>query len=120
MEIWGGLRLDPLVAFDVGGQRYVVEVRLWGKGKRSGVEVDQRFAFLYTLRQEDDKIIRAQVLPDVGVTLPVGGVTRLPDCLIPAFGTLGPRHRTSRRGGAGKVRASSYPPLKISLGARRG
>jgi hypothetical protein len=68
-EIWGGLRLDPLEAFDVGDRRYVVEVRLWGKGKRSGVEVDQRFAFLYALRSEDDKIIRAQLLPDVAAAL---------------------------------------------------
>lgn len=68
-EVWGGLRLDPLEAFDVGDRRYVVDVRLWGKGKRSGVEVDQRFAFLYTLRPEDEKIIRAQLLPDVAAAL---------------------------------------------------
>ena len=68
-EVWGGLRLDPLEAFDVGNRRYVVDVRLWGKGKRSGVEVDQRFAFLYTLRPDDEKIIRAQLLPDVAAAL---------------------------------------------------
>jgi ketosteroid isomerase-like protein len=68
-ETWGGLRLDPLEAFDVGDWRYVVAVRLWGKGKRSGVEVDQRFAFLYTLRPEDEKIVRAQLLPDVATAL---------------------------------------------------
>jgi len=43
----------------------VVDVRLWGKGKRSGVEVDQRFAYLYTLRPEDEKVIRAQLFQDV-------------------------------------------------------
>lgn len=68
-ETWGGLRLDPLQAFDVGDGRYVVDVRLWGKGKRSGVEVDQRFAFLYTLRPEDQKIVRAQLLPDVAAAI---------------------------------------------------
>ena len=70
-EVWGGLRLDPVEAFDLGDQRYVVEVRLWGKGKLSGVEVDQRFAFLYALRQEDGKIIRAQLLPDVAAAISV-------------------------------------------------
>ena len=64
-EIWRGLRLDPLEAFDVGGGRYVVDVRLWGKGKQSGVAVDQRFAFLYTIRPEDEKIIRAQLFADM-------------------------------------------------------
>jgi hypothetical protein len=44
-------------------------VRLWGKGKRSGVEVDQRFAFLYTLRPEDEMILRAQLLPDVAAAI---------------------------------------------------
>ena len=47
----------------LGSGRYVVDVRLWGKGKRSGAEVDQRFAYLYTLRAEDEKIIRAQLTP---------------------------------------------------------
>ena len=70
-EIWGGLRLDVLEAFDVGEDRYVVDVRLWGKGKRSGVEVDQRFAFLYTFHPEDEKIIRAQLVPDVAAALSV-------------------------------------------------
>jgi ketosteroid isomerase-like protein len=68
-ETWGGLRLDLLEAFDVGDRRYVVDVRLWGKGKRSGVEVDQRFAFLYTLSPEDEKIVRAQLLSDVATAL---------------------------------------------------
>ena len=70
-EAWEGIRMDPLEVFDVGDSRYVVAVRLWGKGKRSGVEVDQRFAFLYTLRPEDEKIVRAQLLPDVAKALSV-------------------------------------------------
>jgi ketosteroid isomerase-like protein len=64
-ETWEGVRMDPLEVFDVGDGRYVVDVRLWGKGKRSGVEVDQRFAYLYTLRPEDEKVVRAQLFPDV-------------------------------------------------------
>jgi ketosteroid isomerase-like protein len=70
-ETWGGLRLDAVEAFDVGDRRYVVDVRLWGKGKRSGVEVDQRFAFLYTLSPEDEKIVCAQLLPDVAAAIAV-------------------------------------------------
>ena len=70
-ETWEGLRMDPLEVFDVGDGRYVVDVRLWGKGKRSGVEADQRLAYLYTLRMEDEKIIRAQLLPDVAAAMSV-------------------------------------------------
>jgi len=68
-EVWGGLRLDPVEVFDVGDRRYVVEVRLWGMGRRSGVEVDRRFAFLYTLHPEDEKILRAQLFPDVAAAI---------------------------------------------------
>ena len=68
-ETWDGLRLDPLELLEVGDGRYVLEVRLWGKGKRSSVEVDQRFAFLYAFRPEGGKIILAQLLPDVAAAL---------------------------------------------------
>jgi hypothetical protein len=53
------------VVSDVGERRFVVDVRLWGKGKRSGAEVDQRFAYLYTLREADEKILRCQLFPNV-------------------------------------------------------
>ena len=36
-KAWEGIRLDPLEVFDLGDWRFVVDVRLWGKGKRSGV-----------------------------------------------------------------------------------
>ena len=68
-EIWDGLRMDPLEVFDVGDGRYAVELRLWGKGKRSSAEVEQRFAFLYTLRPEDGKVVRAQLLPDIAAAI---------------------------------------------------
>ena len=68
-ETWEGIRLDPLEVFDVGDGRYVVDARLWGRGKRSGAEVDQRFAYLYTLRVEDERIIRAQLLPDLAAAM---------------------------------------------------
>jgi ketosteroid isomerase-like protein len=67
-EIWEtfeGMRMDPLEVFDIGGGRFVVDVRLWGKGKRSGAEVDQRFAYLYTMRESDEKIVRCQLFPTV-------------------------------------------------------
>jgi ketosteroid isomerase-like protein len=64
-ETWEGVRMDPLEVFDVGGGRFVVDVRWWGKGKRSGVEIDQRFAYLYTLRAGDEKIVRCQLFPTV-------------------------------------------------------
>ena len=57
--------MDPLEVFDVGGGRFVVDLRWWGKGKRSGVEVDQRVAFLYTFRSADNKIVRSQLFPTV-------------------------------------------------------
>jgi ketosteroid isomerase-like protein len=65
-ETWGGgMRLDPIEVLDAGNGRFVVDLRLSGKGTRSGAEVDQRFAFLYTLRFEDGKILHAQLFPDV-------------------------------------------------------
>ena len=70
-ETWAGLRLDPVEVLDVGDGRYVADLRLWGKGKRSGAEVEQRFAFLYTVRPEDAKVIRAQLLPDVAAAVSV-------------------------------------------------
>jgi len=70
-ETWDGLRLDPAEVLDVGGGRYVADLRLWGRGKRSGAEVEQRLAFLYTVRPDDGKVIRAQMLPDVATAISV-------------------------------------------------
>jgi ketosteroid isomerase-like protein len=70
-ETWGGgMRSDPLEVLDLGHGRYVLHVRLWGKGTRSGVEIDQRFAFLYTFRR-DGKVIRAQLFRDVAAAVSV-------------------------------------------------
>jgi ketosteroid isomerase-like protein len=63
------MRFDPLDVFDVGGGCYVVDLRLSGKGTRSGLEVDQRFAFLYTLRREDGKVISARLFPDLATAI---------------------------------------------------
>ena len=62
-KAWEGIRMDPLEVFDAGGGRFVVDVRLWGKGRRSGAEVDQRYVLLYTLREGDEKVVRCQLFP---------------------------------------------------------
>jgi ketosteroid isomerase-like protein len=64
-ETWGGgMRTDPLEVLDLGDGRYVLDFRLWGKGTRSGVEVDQRLAFLYNFRS-DGKVVHAKLFSDV-------------------------------------------------------
>jgi ketosteroid isomerase-like protein len=68
---WDGIRQDPIDALDLGNGRYVVDVRLWGKGRRSGVEVDQRFAMFYVLGPEDHKVARAQLFPNVAAAISV-------------------------------------------------
>ena len=68
-ETWAGLKMESFDVFDAGPDRFVVDVRLWGRGKRSGAEVDQRFAMLYTLREGDNKIVRAQLFPTVDAAM---------------------------------------------------
>jgi len=63
-ETWAGIRQDPIEAFDRGSGQYAVDVRLSGKWSRSGIEVDQRFAMLYTFG-EDGKVVSARLFPDV-------------------------------------------------------
>ncbi|MGH2973503.1 MAG: nuclear transport factor 2 family protein [Solirubrobacterales bacterium] len=67
-ETWDGLRLDPVEVLDAGDGRYVVDLRLWGKGRRSGAEVDQRFAMLYTIRS-DGKYVAAQLFSGVAAAI---------------------------------------------------
>jgi ketosteroid isomerase-like protein len=61
-EIWDGVRLGPVEVLDVGGDRYVVVVELGGRGKRSGADVGQPFAYLHALR--DGLVARADLFPD--------------------------------------------------------
>ena len=58
-EAWEGVRVDPLAVFDVGGGRFVADLRWSGRG------VDRRVAVLYTLRAADDRIVRGQLFPSV-------------------------------------------------------
>jgi len=69
-ETWAGLRLDPVEVLDVGDGRYVADLRLWGRGKRSGAEVEEHFAFLYTVRP-DGEVIGVRLLPDVATAISV-------------------------------------------------
>ena len=62
-QTWEGMRMDPLEVFDIGDGRFVVDVRWWGKGLRSGAEIDQRLANLYTVRAVDNKVVRLQLFP---------------------------------------------------------
>jgi|RhiMethySRZTD1v2_1073278.scaffolds.fasta_scaffold1185428_2 ketosteroid isomerase-like protein len=60
-----GLRMDPVDAFSLGGGRYVVDMRLWGHGRRSGAGVDRRYGYACEFRPEDGKCVRSQLFPDV-------------------------------------------------------
>lgn len=64
-ETWAGLRLDPVEILDAGNGHYVADLRLWGKGRASGAEVEERYALLYTLRPQDMMATRIRMLPSV-------------------------------------------------------
>jgi ketosteroid isomerase-like protein len=68
-EIWDGIRLDPLEGFELEDGRFVIDQRWWSKGTRSGIEIDQRMAILYTLRPDDRKIVHAKLFPDVATAI---------------------------------------------------
>ena len=60
-EFWAGLRMDPVEMIQAGEDQFVVVIRLWGQSKPSGIQVEQRFAMLYTFR--DDKVFRLTSTP---------------------------------------------------------
>ena len=60
-QTWDGMRMEPVEVYPVGGGRYVVDLRMWGRGRQSGVEVDQRLALVYTVRRDDLKVTRCQL-----------------------------------------------------------
>lgn len=70
---WEGVRLEPLDAIEVDATHFVVPVRLWGKGRRSGIEVDQRFACLYTVA--DGLVVRTQLFADTDAALAAAGAS---------------------------------------------
>jgi ketosteroid isomerase-like protein len=75
-DTWDGLRIDPLQGFDLGEGRLVIDQRMWAKGARSGIGIDQRFAMLYSIRPEDRKVTHAQLLPDVEAAIESGSRLR--------------------------------------------
>ena len=74
LESLDGLRMDPIEVFSLGSRRYVVHMRLWGKGKRSGAEVDQRYGYVCTF-DEDGKCLHGRLLPDLASAFAVGQET---------------------------------------------
>ena len=68
--------MDPVEVIQAGEDRFVVVVRLWGQSKPSGIQVEQRFGMLYTIR--DDKIFRLTVHPDREAALEAAAATSLP------------------------------------------
>jgi ketosteroid isomerase-like protein len=75
-ETWEGVRMDPLEVFDLGDGHFVVDVHWWGRGRRSGVEVDQRYAFLYTVRQGDEKVFSCRLFPNVEAAVDFVGASQ--------------------------------------------
>jgi ketosteroid isomerase-like protein len=71
-ETWDGIRVDPLEGYILDDGRWVVEQRMWATGTRSGLEIDQRFAMLYTVRPEDTRIAHAKLFPDVAAAIAAG------------------------------------------------
>ncbi|HEY7152160.1 MAG TPA: nuclear transport factor 2 family protein [Solirubrobacterales bacterium] len=73
-DAWIDLRMEPLDISDAGGGRYVVEVRMTGTGRGSGIEIDQRMGLLYTLREPDGKVARVQMFPSRDAALEAAGL----------------------------------------------
>jgi ketosteroid isomerase-like protein len=67
--------MEPLGVADVGGGRHVVEVRVTGKGRNSGIEIDQRMGSLYSLREQDGKVARLQMFPSRDAALEAAGLS---------------------------------------------
>ena len=70
LESLDGLRMDPIEAFSAGPGRYVAHMRVWGKGRHSGADVDQRYGYICTFGP-DGKCIHAQLLPDLESALAI-------------------------------------------------
>jgi ketosteroid isomerase-like protein len=73
-DAWASLRMEPLDIATFNGGRHVVEVRMTGKGRSSGIEIDQRMGLLYTLRDQDGKVARVQMFPTKHQALKAAGV----------------------------------------------
>ena len=72
---WERLRMEPVEVLDLGDGRFVVEVRMSGKGRSSGIEIDQKLGLVYTMRLEDGKVARVQMFPSRDAALDAAGAT---------------------------------------------
>ncbi len=70
---WDDYRLMPEEFVDMG-DRVVVTVRLGGRGRGSGVEIDARFYDVYTLR--DNKIVRMDQFTERSEALAAAGLSQ--------------------------------------------
>ena len=73
-DAWARLRMEPLGIAAGSGDRYVVEVRMTGTGRSSGIEIDQRMGLLYTLGEPDGKVVRLQIFPNRDAALEAAGL----------------------------------------------
>jgi ketosteroid isomerase-like protein len=75
-EVFGGggtYRAEPLEFRDLGAGTVLVSLRLIGRGTASDVEIDTRFAQLWTLRQ--GKPVRVDSYADVAEALDAAGLS---------------------------------------------
>jgi ketosteroid isomerase-like protein len=72
MEPWDEHSIDPEEFIESGDHRVLATIRLSGRGTRSGMEIDQRFFHLYTLR--DGKINRVVEYVDRDRALQAAGL----------------------------------------------
>ena len=74
-QLWdtsGGMSIRPVEVLDVGADRYVVVVAFGLRGKRSGIDVAERNAILYALRE--NRIARLDMFPDRAAALKAVGL----------------------------------------------
>jgi ketosteroid isomerase-like protein len=74
-DAWAGFRIEPLDIAAASEGRYVVEVQMTATGRSTGIEIDQRMGFLYTLREQDGKVARVQMFPSRAAALEAAGLS---------------------------------------------
>ena len=72
-ETWDAYRFDVEQLVDAG-DKVVLLYRQYGRGRGSGVDVEECAGWVYTL--SDGKIVRVEMLPDQATALRAAGVAR--------------------------------------------
>ena len=72
-ETWDAYRFDVEELVDAG-DKVVLLYRQYGRGRGSGVDVEECAGWVYTL--SDGKIVRVEMLPDQATALRAAGVAR--------------------------------------------